>query len=685
MKNTIGLFLIIAMMFNSCNCDKNENSAVKSSKNKFIGEFFINEVIDSLTNKFGKDNMQGIQKGVTQAAGLWTEKDGSENEFLKFCMESYVAEKNERHSLFMKLSRNYEILNGYFNRMSIELKKPLHMDVGTVSRIDEIFGSYEPASHVAEDFFNNKTAFLVCLNFPYYSLYEKVANAEKWSSEEWAYARLGDLYTSRVPSDLLLKLGEKVSEADTYISEYNIYMGKLVNDNEKQLFPDDMKLISHWGLRDELKSNYNSAEGLEKQRMIYEVMKKIITQEVPMQVINKNDFKWNPTSNRLYNEEGDVHANPEPDTRYQHLLNVFLAQKEMDVYNPFQPTYIVRKFDSEMELSQQEVEKLFVDYVSSPVVKEVAKLIKSRLGRNLEPFDIWYDGFKARSSMSETELDKMTQKRYPTVESFQKDLPEIIGKLGFAKERAEFLCSKITVDASRGAGHAWGAEMKSDNSRLRTRIASNGMNYKGYNIAIHEFGHNVEQTISLHDVDYYTMRGVPNTAFTEALAFVFQERDLDLLGINNEDANRKHLMALDNFWSTYEIMGVSLVDMRVWQWLYEHPEANATELKAAVNEISKEIWNKYYADVFGVKDSPILAIYSHMIDAPLYLSAYPIGLIIQFQLEKHLESNNFAQEVDRIYRNGRLIPQFWMKKAVGREISPEPMIMAAKDALNYIK
>ncbi|MCK7534347.1 MAG: hypothetical protein MZV63_26685 [Marinilabiliales bacterium] len=64
------------------------------------------------------------------------------------------------------------------------------------------------------------------------------------------------------------------------------------------------------------------------------------------------------------------------------------------------------------------------------------------------------------------------------------------------------------------------------------------MNYKGYNIAIHEFGHTVEQTISLHDVDHYLLRGVPNTAFTEALAFVFQKRDLELLGIKDENQDK---------------------------------------------------------------------------------------------------------------------------------------------------
>ena len=67
-----------------------------------------------------------------------------------------------------------------------------------------------------------------------------------------------------------------------------------------------------------------------------------------------------------------------------------------------------------------------------------------------------------------------------------------------------------------------GAAMRQAKAHLRTRVEKEGMNYKGFNIAVHEMGHNVEQTFSLNAIDYYSLNGVPNTAFTEALAFVFQ-------------------------------------------------------------------------------------------------------------------------------------------------------------------
>jgi hypothetical protein len=497
---------------------------------------------------------------------------------------------------------------------------------------------------------------------------------------------MGDMFTSRVPSSLNQAVSDAMSNADSYIASYNIFVGYLVNDKGETLFDKNKKLITHWNLRDEIKSQYSDKEGgLERQRMIFTVMNRIITQEIPQSVINSNKYQWNPKTNKVYDKGNEISFSPEPNTRYQHLLNNFKANMLVDKYSPMNPTYIKRKFDEEMEIPQEQVEKLFVDLVSSPTAKKIAKIISKRLGRKLEPFDIWYDGFKSRSSIKGEDLDKATKKAYPTKEAFAKDLPNILQKLGFQTDKADYISSKIVVDPSRGPGHAAQAEMKSDKARLRTRIGKDGMDYKGYNIAVHEFGHNVEQTIDLYDIDYYMLRSVPNTAFTEAWAFIFQHRDLELLGMKEENPNKKYLDALDNFWSTYEIMGVPLVDMRVWKWLYQNPNADAEQLKNKVIEIAKEVWNSYYADVFGVKDQQILAIYSHMIDNPLYLSAYPIGHLIEFQLENAMEGKNIGNEMVRVLLQGRIIPQQWMVGAVGNELSIMPTITAAEDAVKNLK
>lgn len=681
MKKYLFLLLLPAIfVLTQCQEAKKEQTV------RLITQNVIDSVVNRVMTNYDEEEYLYVSMGVTQVANLWRESDGTVADFEAFCEKNYIYDGMARRNLFLRLSSNFETIFGHNNMVSLKLKEPVHLSTYEMLDVDEIFSAYEPGSHFTDDFFANKIAFITALNFPNYPLELKTKYARRWSRLEWGYARMGDMFTSRVPAEVNQKVAEALSASDNYISGYNIWVGNLVDDQMQTHFARDMKLLSHWNLRDELKANYNGGdEGLLKQQMIYTVMLHIINQDIPEAVIDNPDLQWNPTTNKVYKDGQEEAATAEPDTRYQTLLNNFKAMELVDPYTPDYPTFIKRAFDGGMEISQEDVEKAFKDLCSSDQVKKVADLIKSRLGRDLQPFDIWYDGFKARSGLDQEMLTKMTREKYPNTTAFEKDIPNMLMKLGFKPDKAKEIASHITVDPARGSGHAWGASMKGDKAHLRTRIGSDGMDYKGYNIAIHELGHNVEQTISLYFVDFYMLQGVPNTAFTEALAFTFQKRDLELLGFPNRDPNKDAMEALDIFWGAYEIMGVSLVDMAVWKWLYEHPDATAAQLKETVIASAKEVWNKYFAEAFGVTDSPILAIYSHMIDNPLYLSNYPVGHLIDFQLDGYLKGKNFADEVLRIYTQGDIIPQYWMKEAVGSPISINPLLEATEKALEAIR
>ena len=258
----------------------------------------------------------------------------------------------------------------------------------------------------------------------------------------------------------------------------------------------------------------------------------------------------------------------------------------------------------------------------------------------------------------------------------------------FTPEKAKEVASHIVVEAARGSGHARPCVGREQPARLRTRINNRGMDYKGYNIAVHEMGHNVEEVISLYDIDYYTLAGIPNTGFTEASAFLFQERDLQLLGYKAKGEEARGEEVLDLIWGMYEIMGVSLVDIAMWEWLYANPKATATQLREAVITIAGDIWNKYYAPLLGEKDCPLLGIYSHMVGYALYLPAYPIGNLVQYQLEEHLSkcetTAEWATEYTRIYQQGCFTPDAWMRGAVGKPMSVEPILKAVRERLESI-
>ena len=674
---------LIILLLTACTNQYERKDSMQTTS--FIPESNVNKVIAHLIDSLGEDHSFRIERGVRQVATLWQKQDGTTDDFVTFCITSFVADNAALKTLYSTLERNFEVINGYYHKMDVELKAPLQLVGPDITPVDMQFGSYNASAHLTDDLYANKIAFLTALNFPYYSLEEKTKLGEQWSREEWAYARMGDKFITRVPAEIQQDVSKTLTEADAYISDYNIFMDKLRNAQGEQLFPDEMKLISHWGLRDELKSNYANVEkGLEKQRMIYRVMQRIVDQSIPLQVVNNGSYEWNPESNELTENGRTIVVTHEDTRRYEVFLRNFHAMRKLDAYSPHYPTELGRAFDATMEVPQKDVEELFKGLISSPLVKEVAAFIEARLGRKLEPFDIWYNGFGAGEGIPEDKLTAITSKKYPDAQAVERDLPNILVKLGWNPEKAKEIASLIRVDNSRGAGHAWGAEMRNDVARLRTRIGEGGMDYKGYNIAVHEFGHNVEQTITMNDVDYYMLNGVPNTSFTEAVAFLFQKRDLELLGLKNPNPEDAYYMALDNFWGCYEIMGVSLVDIQVWEWLYANPDATADQLKEAVIRIAKEVWNSYYADVLGGKDELLLGIYSHMIDYPLYLPNYPMGHLIDFQIEQQVRGKNMAAEIDRMYTQGRIIPQLWMKKSVGSPISIEPLLNATKEALEAL-
>jgi hypothetical protein len=405
---------------------------------------------------------------------------------------------------------------------------------------------------------------------------------------------------------------------------------------------------------------------------------------------------WNPVTNQVqpstikdYDEARPAAASvtntPEPDTRYAVLLAGFRAIKGVDPYSPAAPSHMARKFDEDRELPEARVRLMFEQVLTSPLVPKVAALIEKRLGRPLEPFDIWYGGFKPRGVYTEAQLDEMTRKKYPTPEAYHQDMPRMFQALGFSAETARYVAGNIVVDPARGSGHAWGAQLRSAPAHLRTRVGPSGMDYKGYNIAVHEMGHNVEQTFSLNRIDHWLLNGVPNTAFTEAIAFVFQAKDLELLGLPGPGAEEESLKTLNDFWGAYEIAGVALVDMAVWHWMYEHPDASAADLKNATVRIASDTWNKYYAPVFGQRDVVLLGVYSHMIDSFLYLPDYPIGHFIAHQLEEHMRgAGKIGPEIERVALQGRIAPDLWMQGATGAPVGPEALLAATARALAQV-
>jgi hypothetical protein len=667
------------------------------------GPTWMNESMKTLENelvaKYGEAQRERAKRGILQVSQFWREGDGDRAAFESVIRTHFAGDQQTLDALFNRMQFVLESVYGHMAEIGRDLRWQSDLDIGPVLPFDEILAGYEPSAHINDDFFANKMAFVILLNFPVTTLEERLTDGEKWSRRQWAEAALALPFSKRIPSEVNLAVGKASADASQYVATYNIWMHHLLDDKGQRLFPAGMRLLEHWNLRDEIRAQYGAEGGLSKQRMIATVMQRIVDQSIPEAVVDNPHVDWNPVTNEVKAaavkdaEAGEGRPAPakltnqrEPDTRYARILDTFHAVKLVDPYSPTAPTHIERSFEEGRQMLESRVDAMLKEVVSSPLVPRVAKLIEARLGRKLEPFDIWYAGFRSAGEYDQAQLDAITRKRYPNAEAYKKDMANLLVKLGFTKERAEYLAANIEVDAARGSGHALGSGRRGDNPRLRTRVGKDGMDYKGYNIAVHEMGHNVEQVFSLKDIDYYTLQGVPNTAFTEALAFVFQAKDLELLGLSSPTPESRALQTLASFWGTYEIAGVALVDMAMWHWMYDHPDATPEQLKNAVVAISKDVWNRYYAPVFGQRDVVLLGVYAHMVNNFLYLPNYPIGHLIAFQIEQKIEeTGNLGAEFERMSRYGSLPPDMWMKHATGAPVGASALLQATEKALSIVK
>jgi len=651
-----------------------------------VDDATLHRLQQELEQKHGTASRKRIATGLAQVLARFRVSDGDVKQLEALVKEHFVSDPVVLRDTAARLEYALEMLDGHANEVAREMARFQVLDQGPLRPVDGLLAAFSPTAHIIEDLFRSRIAFVALLNFPVTPLEQRLRRGRTWSRDQWALARLTGRFEHRVPADVIQQIDRVSAQVDRYIDNYNVLMDHIRLADGSQPFRQGLKLISHWGLRDEIRGLYEQgSEALPRQRLISRVMERIIQQQIPARVIDQGDLEWDPVTNRVREPGGKWRTAPrEPDTRYEHLLHTFRAKRRLDPFFPDTPTHMDRVFRLEREIPEKRVRAMLEGVLKSRVARQTAQLIRRRLGRELEPFDLWYNGFRPRSPHTEAELDRITRKRYPDATAFARDLPRILTRLDFDRQTAADLARRIDVDPARGAGHAHGPKRREDHAHLRTRIGPEGMNYKGYNIAIHELGHNVEQVFSMNRIDHTLLEGVPNTGFTEAFAFLFQGRDLELLGLSTADPRADALRTLDRFWAAFEIAGVALLDTELWHWMYDHPQATAADLRQATVEHATRLWNRYYAPVLGVKDQVLPAIYSHIIAYGLYTPDYPLGKLITFQVEQHMQGKKLGPQMERMCRLGRLAPDVWMQQAVGSDLSEKPLVQAVETALKQV-
>jgi hypothetical protein len=408
MKNLVFLSFICILTFSSCDTAQESPNI---SREKQV------EVINKLIEKHGNLQRTRIESGVAQVSAVWWNKNGSDEDFEKFCLENFISDSTVLDQTFRRIENNFETINGFVHQINRELSAPIVLNLGEPLQIDNYFSKASPQI----DYYRNKLAFFINLNFPRYSLETKIKMGVTWSRKQWAMVRIGDMFETRIPEDVENDPDDTALERRDYFNNYFFYMNRLLTPDQQILFPDELRLNSHHGLREEIRAQYTNPEGRLRQEMIYHVILRIIDQSVPAKVINNQNFYWEPENNLLYSKEDGMYNKisfkSEVNKRYDHFLQAVNNRKKTDSYYQQKPTVMDRTF-ARSQLPEERVVQILTAVLSSPEARDAARLIEKRIGRKLRPYDMWYNGFQAQGKWPEKELTQMLKKKYHQVLSY---------------------------------------------------------------------------------------------------------------------------------------------------------------------------------------------------------------------------------------------------------------------------
>ncbi len=644
----------------------------------------LDAAVQALVDEHGATASERARRGVDQCARHWTEADGDGEAFRTFCLDHFAATEDQQAMLLDRLEIATEQIRGHLYEMRRNLRRWTDLVGEALPKTDALLATFDPAPDLVEQFYDQKLAFVALLNLERSTLDEMLGQGGSWDAARWAEARIVGSFGPRIPKDVADLARELHFKSYNWVSNFHIPVGTMVDANGRRWFEADRSLLAHWLVREEIKAGYNDPDGLHKQRALAWVMSRYIDGSLPRSIMDRDSTgDWDPAANTI---DGDA-AGPAIDLeRYDHWMDNVTVARAYDAHHQDHPTAIARKFELEREIPENEVEDLLVAILGAPVRADLASLLSERLGRPLEAHDIYFDDlFETRDA---DEMNAVVADLCRDEHEFQARLPEILRGLGWPDEDADFLGSRVRVEIARGSGHAMRPQLAEYGAWLRTNRLKDQLGWDGFDTGMHELGHNLEQLCSTYFVARPALRGVPNTACTEAFAFLYQSLAKRVLGIEDESAAERafHEETVASMLMTCQIAGPSLVELRTWREIYELGDAcDAEAVRTALLRNAKEVWAEFFQDQFGDDPYHILGAYQHMLGHPLYLADYAIGRTISHQIRSHMRGRDLAAETRRICSIGSVTPDAWMREAVGGPLSATPLVTDTATALEAIR
>jgi hypothetical protein len=162
---------------------------------------------NELLSRHGENQKPRIRHGLKQTSEFWRESDGNQTTYEVFIRTNFLGDQNALDMAFNRFQSLFEQGFGHMCEIRSEFRQQMELALGPVQSYDELLGSYDPSAHLIDDFFNNKLAFVVLLNFPLSALEERLAEGEKWTHRQWAETNPAEIFSVRIPAALGCRAG----------------------------------------------------------------------------------------------------------------------------------------------------------------------------------------------------------------------------------------------------------------------------------------------------------------------------------------------------------------------------------------------------------------------------------------------------------------------------------------------
>ncbi|MBL9140451.1 MAG: hypothetical protein JNK53_01175, partial [Phycisphaerae bacterium] len=406
--------------------------------------------VDAVCAAHPSSQRSHVLAGVERIAARWQPSDGDHAAFTAFCVAHWVAAPAQRERLLARLETALEQVGGHLYEMRRTLRRWSDLVGDEFAGVDDVLATFDPAPDLSDQLYRQKIAFIALLNFDRPDLSTMLRDGASWSVDQWAAARVAQQFGPRIPAELADQARQVSHQAQTFVARFHVPVGTLVDRKGKRWFEADRALLAHWLVREEIKAGYGDAEGLDKQRALMWVMARHIDGSSPSAVMDRTAKEaWDPERNTVGGSVADATIGP---VRYAQWLQQRALAVQFDAHYPEAPTAIARKFELNREISESDVERLMIELLEHPVRARLAIFLRKRLGRALEPQDIYFEDIAA--STPADEMNAAVRARFADEHEFERKLPEVLRGLGFTAADADFLGSRIKVEIARGSGHA---------------------------------------------------------------------------------------------------------------------------------------------------------------------------------------------------------------------------------------